>query len=594
MFLQRLTEYAERLDLPPTLYGEAVIRYIIELDQEGRPLNPEPTDTADPSSPRTKRGQRYLMPQVQRASGIKPLLLADNAEYTLGLARETSRPERVADCHAAYMDLVRRCAQATGEPAVQAVVRFLENDPVAALRLPDDFDRGGAITFRVENTFVVDLPAVQAFWAAEHDPGADPDDPAPVMQCLICGQRRPALRRLQGKVKRIPGGQSSGTALVSANAVAFESYGLEASLIAPICARCGERFTQGVNDLLNDRQHHLVLGKAAFVFWTRQPIEFSLLDCLDSPQPEEVRKLLETVRRGENLPEVDDIAFYAATLSANGGRAVVRDWLDTTIGEVKRHLADWFRYQAIVGEYGEEPRPLGLYALAAATVRDPSKDLAPPTSRALLRSALTGAPLPADLLYRAVGRTRAERRVTRAHATLIKLVLSSRNALPAYSGSLSGSVSHSREDTMIQLDPHNPHPAYHCGRLLALLEQAQRLAIPGIKATLVDRFYGTASTAPASVFGTLLRGAQSHLAKLERDRPGAYHAIQRRMEEVMASLPGFPRVLTLNEQGLFALGYYHQRAADRAAAREAKIRREAGAPPEAALEAELLPDEASS
>lgn len=129
---------------------------------------------------------------------------------------------------------------------------------------------------------------------------------------------------------------------------------------------------------------------------------------------------------------------------------------------------------------------------------------------------------------------------------------------------------------MVRLDPAHPEPAYHCGRLLAVLEQAQRLAVPGVKATIVDRFYGTASAAPASVFSRLLRGAQPHLAKLERDRPNAYQALQRRLEAIMAVLTGFPSTLTLEQQGLFALGYYHQRAYDRAQARAASERRKAG------------------
>ena len=134
---------------------------------------------------------------------------------------------------------------------------------------------------------------------------------------------------------------------------------------------------------------------------------------------------------------------------------------------------------------------------------------------------------------------------------------------------------------MVQLDPDNPSAAYRCGRLLAVLEAVQRLAVPGAKATIVDRFFGTASSAPASVFGRLLRGAQPHLAKLERDRRGAYVALQRRLEEIQAGLPasGFPRVLTLEDQGIFALGYYHQRAFDRAQAREATERRKAGVAP---------------
>jgi CRISPR-associated protein Csd1 len=130
---------------------------------------------------------------------------------------------------------------------------------------------------------------------------------------------------------------------------------------------------------------------------------------------------------------------------------------------------------------------------------------------------------------------------------------------------------------LVQLNPEQAQSVgYHCGRLLAVLEQVQRAAIPGAKATVVDRFFGTASSAPASVFGRLLRGAQPHLARLDRDKPAVHRALQRRLEEVQAQLQGFPSTLTLQEQGLFALGYYHQRAFDRAQARAAKERRQSG------------------
>lgn len=131
---------------------------------------------------------------------------------------------------------------------------------------------------------------------------------------------------------------------------------------------------------------------------------------------------------------------------------------------------------------------------------------------------------------------------------------------------------------MIKLDPDHPNPAYHCGRLLAVLDEVQRLAIPGINDTVVDRFYGTASSAPLSVFPRLLKGVRPHLAKLERDHPRAYGALDRRLGEIQGRLSSFPRILTLEEQGLFALGFYHQRAFDRQQAREASERRKAGLP----------------
>ena len=119
---------------------------------------------------------------------------------------------------------------------------------------------------------------------------------------------------------------------------------------------------------------------------------------------------------------------------------------------------------------------------------------------------------------------------------------------------------------MAQLETDNHDPAYLCGRLLALLESIQQAAIPGVNATITDRFFGTASSAPASVFGHLIRGAMAHLGKLRKEKPGTYEALRRRLAEVQEPLRTFPRTLTLEQQGLFGLGYFHQQAADRAAA----------------------------
>ncbi|MCG8350082.1 MAG: type I-C CRISPR-associated protein Cas8c/Csd1 [Chloroflexales bacterium] len=561
MLLQRLKEYADwRMELPPVLYNEAPVRYIIELDGNGRLLSPRPTDTADPSNPKTKRGQRRLVPQIQRTADIKPLLLADKADYTLGLGGEGAKPERVKQCHAAYLDLLSRCAEQTQAPEVAAVLRFLQETPAEQLELTDDFNYGELITFRVHDRFVVDLPAVQSFWAALNAPA---DDVATVMQCIVCGRQRPVLDRLQGKIKGVPGGQTSGTAIISANAEAFESYGLEASLIAPTCADCGEHFTKAANHLLSDQSSRIILGGSAFIFWTRDDVGFDLLTFMNDPQPEAVRALLESPRSGKQSAEVDDTAFYATTLSGSGARVVVRDWIDTTVGVVQTNLRWWFAWQRIVGQSGEEPKPLGLFPLAVATVRE-AKDIVPTTPRTLLRTALTGAPLPWGLLFQAVRRNRAEQKVTPQRAALIKLVFASRQ-------------SGQQEDCMVHLDPANDNPAYRCGRLLAVLEDIQRVAIPGAKATIVDRFFGTASSAPASVFGRLMRGAQPHLSKLERDNPNAYYALQRRLEEVTTGLNSFPRTLTLEEQGLFSLGYYHQRAHQRAEAIAASARKKAAA-----------------
>jgi CRISPR-associated protein Csd1 len=130
-----------------------------------------------------------------------------------------------------------------------------------------------------------------------------------------------------------------------------------------------------------------------------------------------------------------------------------------------------------------------------------------------------------------------------------------------------------KEDAMVELDMSNNNAAYRCGRLLAAIEETQRLALPEAKAGVVDRFYGTASAAPASVFGRLLRGVGPHLAKLERDKPGLFYLMQTQLEEIQSGLTSFPKVLNLQDQGLFALGYYHQCAYIRTRKRVAAERR---------------------
>jgi CRISPR-associated protein Csd1 len=552
MLLQRLSEYADTLALPPAFYSPVSIRYIIDLSSRTDRVEP-PIDTADPTANATRNGMQRFAPTITRTVSIKPLLLADNASYTLGILREGDKPERVAQSHAAYLALLDACFTATQEPAVAAVIRFLSNDLRAWFASWNDaqFDPRALITFRVDGTFVIDLPAVQHFWSALNDPGSQ-EASTVVMQCMVCGQQRPVLSRMPGMIKGIMGGQTSGTAMISANANAFESYGLSASQIAPTCANCAERFTKTLNMLLKDPRHRLYIGGLTFVYWLRDPTaEIDVMNMVMAPDLIQVETLLTSIRAGRRAPDADDMAFYAASLSASGARVAVRDWIETSLGGVRQHFAEWFAAQQIVALFPQdEPKFYGLTALAGATVRD-LKDLAPTIPRTLLQAALRGRPLPDSYLQQVLNRCRSEQQVTRLHAAAIKLALF-----------------HRLEGNMTALNHDHPEAAYHCGRLFALIEDVQTTAIPGIKATIRDRYYGSASITPARIFPGLLRGMQAHLGKLERDRRGAYIRYQKSLEGVLDHITAFPTTLTIHSQGLFALGYYHQRADNHRPAKE--------------------------
>lgn len=563
MLLQKLVEYADRMRPTPTLYAERTIRYVIELDRAGNLLGL--TDTADPSDRHAKNGARRLAPQVQRTSGPRPLLMTSGLDYTLGLGDKRD----VAKRRALYMAQLERCAALTGEPAVKSVLNFLCNEPLNHLRRQDRFDESdssAAFTFRVDGAFVIDLLPVREFWAHEHSLGSESGNGA---QCLVCGREGPVLDRLPSNIKGIPGGHIKGTALISADKEAFQSYGLEASRVAPTCELCAEKFTKALNGLLASEANRYRFPGVVFIFWTREESGFSFRSFLDRPDAEEVRALIASVRTGKAVAQLDETAFYAASLSGSGGRAVVRDWMDTTVGDVKNNLARWFRMQQIVNRDGREHLPMGLDRLTGATVRwnkrtgkPEMNTLVPSVPRDLIRTALTGAPLPHTILYQTLDRSCAERDVTYERAALIKLALMSRDNEHNY-----------KEGEMVSLNEEHPATAYHCGRLMAELEAAQYQALGRVNANITDRFFRTASTAPAAVLPVLVDGAQAHLSKLRKSNGGAHAGLQQRIQEIVDRIDGYPKTLSLEERGLFQVGYYHQRAHNRAQADKAKRQR---------------------
>ena len=555
MLLARLVEYERRKakeDLDEEVvsvgYFKTQVMGLVELDAEGRLLSYVPTVTQEG---RRRRGLEITAPHVRRTSGIAAKLLADKADYALGVTDEgasENEKRKVALRHEKFVTLVRECGRATQERAVMAALRFLESPQLGELQQSGQIPPNDVVTFRVSGQYVTDLLKVKQFWAMRGG-----DKAASKGQCLVCGGTMRIARVHAIPIKRIPGGQPSGTALVSFNKPAFESYGLTQSYNAPVCEECAELYTKGLNRLITGEDTSLVIRPVIYVFWARDRAPaFSVARLLRDPEPQQVRALLDAARRGGPPAEVEVDAFYSMGLSASGGRAVVRDWLESTVGEVQNSVVRYFRHQHIAPLYGQEPRPFSIFSLAYSLVpprRGPQREKPPANAAiALLHVALAGRPMPDWLLYQAVKRNRVEQGVSWARAALIKLALQSQDS----------SIEPNEEGTMDTKTQESP--AYLCGRLLAILERVQWEAVRP-KATLVDRFYGAASSAPASVFGNLLRNAQSHLAKVRRDKPGLHKVLQDDLGEVMSKLCDFPRTLTMRDQAVFALGYYYQRAA---------------------------------
>ena len=541
MILERLRDFHARIagELPPAYHKKQRIRWILALDEEGHFLNFERAATG-----KKDYVELYTPNRIRPGTAPKPLLFVDKPSYVLGRPDADTEKARVQakERHEAYRKLAEACALSVGRPELDAFLHFLDEGIEAARADPAtaDMKAGDLIAPRVGETFLTDLPEVVAWWQAHEDARAAEDSDF-VATCMLCGEVKPIVQVHPVDVRVGP----DAAPLVSANKSAFESYGLRRSEIAPMCQRCARIYGEALNYLLRSPRHHLFLGGLHWIFWTREETDFDVMKLFTDPDEEQVRRLLLSAKTGAPPETVRPNEFYALAVTSNK-RMVVRSLLTMTVAEAQQNLARYFEHQRMLDRHGLSP-PLKLLSLAGATERD-LKDLSPQVVPLLLEHALTGRPLPLSLLHLAVQRARAggEHVMTRPRAALIKLVLLSQPDLS--------------EERMVHesLTPDHPSPAYQCGRLLAVLDDIQRSAVSP-KATLVDRFYGSASATPASVFGVLLRKAQAHLGKLRKDKPGLHHYFEQLLGEIMSRLDAFPRTLTLEEQGLFAIGFYQQK-----------------------------------
>lgn len=386
--------------------------------------------------------------------------------------------------------------------------------------------------------------------------------------CLITGEQA-RLARLHPMIKGVEGAQSSGAALVSFNQDAFQSLGKEQGGNAPTGEAAAFRYGTALNHMLRRDGPNRVrrpIGDATVVFWAdaaqaegAAAAENLFGQAIDPPgDAEEAAKIgrdLDALAQGRAVCELrpaitPGTRFHVLGLSPNAARLSVRFWISDDFEAFARHLGDHYRDMHI------EPRPRGWTGapsvnwllMKTAAAGEKFETIPPSLAGEVMRAVLTGARYPRSWLAAAIMRVRAgDDPLSGWHAAVIRAVLA-RDCRKKFQ----------KEDVPVSLAPDEPNKAYQLGRLFAVLETAQRLALGKINATIRDRYFGAASATPASVFPLLLRGAQNHLAKLRKEGKGG--GLEREIEDILDKLTlDFPRSLPLVEQGRFVLGYYHQR-----------------------------------
>ena len=352
--------------------------------------------------------------------------------------------------------------------------------------------------------------------------------------------------------------QSSGASLVSFNAFAFESYGRSGSqgLNAPVGNHAAFAYGEALNYMLRVKDYHSLLGSATLVYWA-ETAQSAYSDCFaallgtnEDMTQNTLDGIMKAIRLGhglqwENVPLDSRTPFYILGLSPNASRLSVRFFLQGTFGDFAANLARHQERLNIIRPSYDTRETLSAYSLLKETANPNSRDKLPPSHLVgdLLRAILGDTPYPVSLLTQTELRIHAEHSVSRGKAAILK--------------AKNGSNPQYKEVINVQLNEQTNYAPYVLGRLFAVLESLQQKANPGINATIMDRYFNAACATPSIVFPTLLKLAQSHLKKLDT---GYFIYYDKQMTELCGRLTdSYPARLNLQDQGIFQLGYYHQK-----------------------------------
>lgn len=578
MILKALVGLAEREGLTGNLDFQPVpVRWLVTVNEEGKLVG----DIADLQRPPEGRGKpvvpaRSVPNRSKRTSGVSAEFVVDKAGYAFGLVKEGAAGDGKAEARAreqygVYKKEVALAAERTGDVALQALARFLEG-PLPAP--PAGMQESDLVAFSLVSDvdqLITDRPAVARYWAVRRleaecgsgeapAPGAAGEGGAAApgrFGCLVTGAMCEPVR-LHPKIKGIPPASDTkgGVQLTSVNASAFVSYGLDEIGCAPVSQGAADSYEKALNWLLaNERRSARLSHNSVVVFWAEGADEVVdlLSDAITGGNPEAIGALYGSPWKGRQvrLDEQDTRGLYSLTLSGAIGRGTVRSWSEVPLGRALKNVGDYFEDLRVVRPAADEgrPRPL-LGQLRQMAVQGELENIAPNLASELFSAILAGRPFPRAVLDQTLRRVRAERTLYADRASLIK----------AYLCRARRAGDETIPEVKPMLDEKCETHGYVLGRLFAVLEKVQEDAI-GAKASIRDRFYGAASATPVVVFPQLTRKLPHHLGKLP---DGAVTFFEKLIQQIMGGLrppQPFPRTLSLEEQGLFAVGYYHQRQA---------------------------------
>lgn len=579
MILQSLIQYYEMLEQRDKItkpgWSRAKVSFALDLSYEGELKRVIPLKIERERGKKTVfEPQLMNVPQmVTRSSGIASNFLCDNSSYILGIDNK-GKQERAKECFFCAKEKHLNILQAVESREANAVIRYFETwNPDVAEKHPalsqvlEEITAGANLVFWVDDDYVHKKAAVISAWETYCNNSTDGVEGI----CLATGSRT-RISRIHGTIKGVQGAQSSGAALVSFNAPAFESYGKEQSFNAPVGDYAVFAYTTALNYLLADKEHVTTIGDTTIVYWSEDGNDVcqNIFARVSEPTIDNyqiVNAVFKKLEQGKAvyIPEVKetislDQRFYILGLAPNAARLSVRFFYQSDFGDILQRMKEHYDRMEIVQPAKDTASYLGVWRMLRETVNKKFRDKKPipNMSGAVYRSIISGGRYPASLYQAVINRIRAEQddgdneiyKITRGRAAIIKAYLLRNGTCD-------------KEELTVALNEKSRNMAYTLGREFAVLEAIQEDANPGINSTIKDKYFNAACATPASIFPILFKLKNSHIKKINsKGKEIYYEKILLELQDKVFVPDGqglaYPKRLSLEEQGMFILGYYHQ------------------------------------
>lgn len=551
-------------NLPPLGWMNLPLDYILIINEKGEYVSLMPNFEMDGSK---RKRNTAILPAIGKQaikhtnSGEDPNLLWDNAAFVIGLTDTDATQKDISKSKKRlehFTNLINTVFSNTNDVGLTAIRKFYnEIQSYFDKILKSGVTKSDTITFKLntDSCLLLERPAI---FEVINNYLESSSETYPGISMIDGSKEQIALNHYS--IKNVRGTSSDGP-LVAFNDPAYESYGAKKGAISPVGNRTMIAYTTALNHLLRKgSEQRFQVGDASTIFWSGKKNNFEndfatiwgATSSKDDPDKytNAVKAVFKAVDRGLFNDNEGKTQFYVLGLSPSTARIAVRFYIVGTIREFAGRIKQHFEYLQIIHN-NNEPEYLPLYYLLKnIAVQGESKNIPPNLGGEVMQSILTGRPYPCTLFAAAIRRCKAEQKVNYQRAAIIKAYLNR---------------AHNKEDITVMLNKDSNYLSYQLGRLFAVLEKTQEDSSNGkLNETIRNRYYSSASSNPIAVFSTLCKLTQHHISKMEKDSKKKSWAIvmQKEIQEIMSHLPDdkpFPATFNLEDQGRFAVGYYHQR-----------------------------------